>query len=393
MRSPWVREYVRRPTGYILGVIAMRPRTRDLFLILLASGLVLAGAVEAVELKTNRAKALVPLDEIVSGGPPPDGIPAIDNPKFVTPKEADAWLNLKEPVLALEVNGEARAYPLQILMWHEIVNDTVGGRAVSVTYCPLCNSGIVFDRRVGDQTYDFGTSGMLYKSDLVMYDRQTHSLWAQMEGRAIVGDLAGSRLAMLVANTMAYGEWRRLHPAGKVLSRDTGHARHYGRNPYDGYDEPSSRPFLFFDRVDRRLPPKERVAGVLIGDKARAYPFGLLAARKVVADSIGGQPVVVFYRPGALSALDRSFIAHSREIGATAVFSPVVDGRVLTFEATDTGFRDRETKSLWSLLGRCYEGPLSGKALRPIVHIDAFWFAWAAFQPKTDIFEWTPPSR
>jgi hypothetical protein len=371
----------------------MGERVRPFLLILLGCILVLTDPLGAAELKTNRAKALVPLDEIVSGGPPPDGIPAIDNPKFVTPKEADAWLNLKEPVLALEVNGEARAYPLQILMWHEIVNDTVGGRAVSVTYCPLCNSGIVFDRRVGDQTYDFGTSGMLYKSDLVMYDRQTHSLWAQMEGRAIVGDLAGSRLAMLVANTMAYGEWRRLHPAGKVLSRDTGHARHYGRNPYDGYDEPSSHPFLFFDTVDRRVPPKERVAGVLIGDKARAYPFGLLAARKVVADSIGGQPVVVFYRPGALSALDRSFIAHSREIGATAVFSPVVDGRVLTFEATDTGFRDRETKSLWSLLGRCYEGPLSGKALRPIVHIDAFWFAWAAFQPKTDIFEWTPPSR
>ncbi len=371
----------------------MRYVLRELFLVLSGCLVILAGSLDAAELKTNRSKAVVPLDEIVPGGPPPDGIPAIDKPKFVTPKEADVWLNAKEPVLALEVNGDARAYPLQILTWHEIVNDTVGGRAVSVTYCPLCNSGIVFDRRIGDKTYDFGTSGMLYKSDLVMYDRQTHSLWAQIEGRAIVGDLAGTRLAMLPANTLAYGEWKRLYPAAKVLSRDTGHGRSYGRNPYDRYDEPTSQPFLFFDKVDERLPPKERVVGILIGDRARAYPFGLLATRKVVSDMVGGQPVVVFYRPGTLSALDHSFIARSKEVGATTVFSPMVDGKALTFEATDTGFRDRETKSLWSLLGRCYEGPLTGKALRPVVHIDAFWFAWAAFQPKTDIYEWTPPSR
>jgi len=371
----------------------MRERIGELSFLLLAFLLVCSGTAGAVELKTNRSKAVVPLDDIVPGGPPPDGIPAIDRPKFVTPKDADAWLHAKEPVLSLEVGGEARAYPLQILMFHEIVNDTVGGRAVSVTYCPLCNSGIVFDRRIGDTTYDFGTSGMLYKSDLVMYDRQTHSLWAQMEGRAIVGDLAGARLAMLPANTLAYGEWKRLYPNGKVLSKDTGHGRRYGRNPYEGYDEPTSHPFLFFDRIDGRLPPKERVAGVLIGERARAYPFGLLAARKVVADTLADQSLVVFYRAGTFSALDRSVIAQSRDVGATAVFSPLVEGRALTFEPTDTGFRDMETKSLWSLLGRCYQGPLAGKVLRPIIHVDAFWFAWAAFQPKTEIYEWTPSSR
>jgi len=135
------------------------------------------------------------------------------------------------------------------------------------------------------------------------------------------------------------------------------------------------------------------VAGVLIGDRARAYPFGLLATRKIVADILAGQPLVVFYRAGTLSALDHSLIAQGREIGATAVFSPLVDGKALTFEPTDTGFRDMETKSLWSLLGRCYQGPLAGRALRPIIHVDAFWFAWAAFQPKTEIYEWTPSSR
>ena len=365
----------------------MRTRAREMLLILLGLVLILSEPLGAGELKTNRAKALVPLSEIVPGGPPPDGIPAVDKPKFVTPKEADVWLNPKEPVLAVVVNGEARAYPLQILTWHEIVNDIVGGRPVSVTYCPLCNSGIVFDRRVEERLLDFGTSGMLYKSDLVMYDRQTHSLWSQMEGRAIVGDLAGTKLSWLPSNTMAYGEWKGLFPAGKVLSRETGHRRQYGWNPYASYDELTSHPFLFFDQVDRRLPPKERVVGIVIGNEAKAYPFGLLATRRVLTDTFNGQPLVVFYRPGTLSALDQALISQSREVGATAVFSPVLDGKTLTFEVTETGFKDRETGSLWSLLGRAYQGPLAGKALRPLIHVDAFWFAWAAFQPKTLIYQ------
>lgn len=365
----------------------MRRRIGEILLMLLGLVVLLSEPLGAVELKTNREKALVPLSEIIPGGPPPDGIPAIDRPKFVSPKEADPWLNPKEPVLAVQVGVEARAYPLQILMWHEIVNDTVGGRPVSVTYCPLCNSGIVFDRQVGDRLLDFGTSGMLYKSDLVMYDRQTHSLWAQMEGRAIVGDLAGTKLSWLPSNTIAYGEWKALFPRGKVLSRETGHHRQYGSNPYESYDEPDRHPFLFFDQVDGRLPPKERVVGIVVGDGAKAYSFSLLMTRRVLADTFNGHPVVVFYQRGTLSALDHSVIARSRQVGATAVFSPVLDGKGLTFEATEAGFRDRETGSLWTLLGRAYQGPLTGKTLRPIIHVDAFWFAWAAFRPKTEIYQ------
>ena len=178
---------------------------------------------DAVELRTDTSKALVPLQEIVSGGPPPDGIPAIDKPSFITPAAAAAWLAAQEPVLALEVKDDAHAYPLQILMWHEIVNDVVGALPVTVTFCPLCNSGIVFERVVDGTTLDFGTSGKLYKSDLVMYDRQSHSLWSQMEGRAIVGTRAGTQLKLVPANTLSFEEWRAAHPAGKVLSRETGH--------------------------------------------------------------------------------------------------------------------------------------------------------------------------
>jgi len=338
-------------------------------------------------LRTDTTRALVPLEEIVPGGPPPDGIPAIDRPVFVAPGAADAWLAAREPVVALEVNGDARAYPLQILVWHEIVNDTVGGRPVAVTYCPLCNAALVFERVVDGTTLDFGTSGMLYRSDLVMYDRQTHSLWAQMEGRAIVGARAGTRLRLVPAATLAYGEWKAAHPTGRVLSRDTGHRRPYGANPYAGYDEPGLRPFLFSGQPDPRRPPKERVVGVTVGAESRAYPWTLLEQRGVLHDRLGGEPLVIFYRPGTLSALDAGEIARSRAVGATAVYRPVVDGTTLAFEPAGDGFRDRETGSRWNLLGQAVAGPLKGKRLQAIPHVDAFWFAWAAFYPAATLRE------
>jgi len=337
-------------------------------------------------LRTDLARAVVPLDEIVSGGPAPDGIPAIDRPVFVAPDAAGLWLREKEPVLAVDVNGDARAYPLQILMWHEIVNDTVGGLAVVATYCPLCNSGLVFERRVDGSLLDFGTSGKLYKSDLVMYDRQSHSLWAQMEGRAIVGARVGARLKQVPTNTLAFGDWRVAHPGGKVLSRETGHPRSYGVNPYGAYDQPTSSPFLFNGRPDPRRPPKERVVGIRIGQASRAYPWPVLARERVVHDTLVGERIVVFYQPGALSPLDESQMERSRPIGATAVFA-VTDGKALSFEPVADGFRDRETATRWNLLGRALQGPLVGPRLRPIPHVDAFWFAWAAFNPSTSIHD------
>src|ERR687891_499890 len=181
-----------------------------LALVTLAS-LALVSAGEAITLRTDTSKALVPLDEIISGGPPPDGIPAIDRPAFVSPSEAARWLVPKEPVLAVQVKGDARAYPLQILMWHEIVNDVVGGVPVTVTYCPLCNSGIVFERVVDGTTLDFGTSGKLYKSDLVMYDRQTESLWSHFTGQAVIGTLTGAQLELIPMSTVSWSDWLDAH--------------------------------------------------------------------------------------------------------------------------------------------------------------------------------------
>lgn len=362
-----------------------RGTVRRLFLLAVLFALAATQTSHAGALRTDLSKSLVPLHEIISGGPPPDGIPPIDRPRFVSPAQADGWLRPKEPVLAVEIDGDARAYPLQILVWHEIVNDAVGGKAIAVTYCPLCNSGLVYDRIVAGRTLDFGTSGKLYKSDLVMYDRQTHSLWAQMEGRAIVGEQAGTRLVRVPANTIAYDDWKEIYPNGTVLSRDTGHARSYGRNPYASYDRPDSHPFLFTDSPDPRRPPKERVVGVTAGGSARAYPWSALAKLGVVHDTLAGEKLVILYHPGALSALDDSQMHRSRAVGATGVFSPVVDGRALTFEVVASGFRDRETGSVWNVLGRAVGGPLAGRMLRAVPSVDAFWFAWAAFHPATSI--------
>ncbi len=336
---------------------------------------------------TDFSKHSVPLGELVSGGPPKDGIPSIDEPRFVSVEEADGFLEPAEPVATLELAGTTRAYPLQILVWHEIVNDVIAGRPVAVTYCPLCNSTVAFSRELEGRTLEFGTTGMLRNSDLVMYDRQTESWWQQLTAEAIVGELTGTALEVLPSPILSWGEFRRLHPDGEVLSRQTGNSRDYGSNPYVGYDREGSRPFLFEGEIDDALPPKERVAAVRTGDRAIVYPFTRLAEEAPVNDRIEAEPVVVLFDPSVASALDSESIAAGRVVGAAAVFERTVDGRELSFESVgERGeVRDRQTGSLWDLSGRATRGPLAGSRLRPVAHDDQFWFALAAFFGNPDI--------
>ena len=204
---------------------------------------------------TNFDKRSVDLSEIMSGGPPKDGIPAIDRPRFVSAAAAAEWLDPREPVIALRIGQTARAYPIQILIWHEIVNDTLAGVPVAVTFCPLCNASIVFNREHEGQLLDFGTTGRLRLSDMVMYDRPTQSWWQQFTGEGIVGEMTGEVLVQIPAQIVAFEEYRTLYPRGDVLSRDTGFLRRYGENPYVGYDNIEQYPFLFHGKIDKRLPP------------------------------------------------------------------------------------------------------------------------------------------
>ncbi|GAC1311978.1 MAG: DUF3179 domain-containing protein [Acidimicrobiales bacterium] len=321
---------------------------------------------------------------ILSGGPPPDGIPPIDHPRFEKAGQI-TWLRPTEPVLAVTVNGEDRAYPVQILIWHEIVNDTVGGVPVAVTYCPLCNTAIAYDRRVGSSILDFGTSGKLYNSDLVAYDRQTQSLWVQFLGQAVAGTLTGTQLRAYPLSTVSWAQWSQAHPDGWVLSRDTGYTRRYGDNPYPGYDDVHASPFLFSGKTDARRAAMTRVVGVNEDTDAVAIELGALQRRHVIETNLGGNAIVAWQTAGTSSALSDAKVAGGPDVGTTGVFVPVIDGKGLHFEALTGGFRDRETRSTWDVLGRATSGPLAGRALTPVAHVDTFWFAWAAFRPSTRI--------
>ncbi|MBI4502050.1 MAG: DUF3179 domain-containing protein [Gemmatimonadetes bacterium] len=342
-----------------------------------------------VEWRTDFSRHTVALAEIIPGGPPKDGIPAIDRPRFESVKAADRWLTDREPVLVVERGDLARAYPLQILLWHEIVNDQIGDLPVAVTYCPLCNTAIAFDRRHRNLVLDFGTTGRLRHSDLVMYDRQTESWWQQATGEAIVGEFAGDTLRWVGAQMVSWVEFRKSHPDGQVLSRETGFDRPYGTTPYTRYDAPGGSPLagFFRSKPDARLPAMERVAAVRLGDESVAYPFTALREHRVVNDRAADRPVVVFWAPGMASAVDAARIASGRDVGSTGVFDRRLDGRTLTFEpGPGDSFRDRETGSTWSLRGRALAGPLRGAHLSPIAAGDYFWFAWAAFRPDTRIW-------
>ena len=335
--------------------------------------------------------ATVDTDLIVPGGPPPDGIPPIDDPAFVDPGDV-GWLVAQEPVLSVEVRGEVRAYPVRILMWHEIVNDRIGGEPVTVTYCPLCNTGIAFRRPIIDgDLLDFGTSGRLFHSNLVMYDRQTGTFWSQATLEAIVGPLAGRRLEFIPAQIVSWGDWRAAHPAGRVLSQDTGFDRAYGQNPYQGYDSPGNDPFLFSGDPDPRLPATEHVLGVDASGRQVAFPYTELAGdavdgRSVAQTRLGGREVVVFWKRGTASALDQPKIAASRDVGSATAYDPRVGNRLLVFSAAPRGFVDDETGSRWDLFGRAVAGPLRGSRLRALPAVDHLWFSWAAFFPQTEVY-------
>jgi hypothetical protein len=336
--------------------------------------------------RTDFSVRSVEWSEILSGGPPKDGIPSIDDPQFES-IEAAAWLTDRDPVILFAHNGVERAYPLSILIWHEIVNDVVGGKPVTVTFCPLCNASIVFDREFEGEILDFGTTGRLRKSDLIMYDRQTETWWQQFTGEAIIGEWTGGQLRFLPSQVISFADFVAEHPDGEVLARPTGRsARSYGRNPYVGYDS-TAQPFLFTGKIDDRLPSVERVVGLTTPSTALAYPWTTVAAAQVIEDEFGGAPIVIFHKEGRASAMDTSTISEGRDIGTVGVFERRLDGQTLTFSAVGDGlFTDAETGNTWNILGEAVDGPHVGERLSPVLHFDHFWFAWAAFFPETDVY-------
>jgi hypothetical protein len=337
--------------------------------------------------RTDFGRRTVEWDEIASGGPPKDGIPAVDDPQFEPVETAAGWLSERDPVILFEHGGEARAYPLAILIWHEIANDVVGGKPVSVTFCPLCNASIVFDREFEGQVLDFGTTGLLRNSDLVMYDRQTETWWQQFTGQGIVGEHAGKQLAFLPSQVVSFGDFAAEFPAGQVLARPTA-PRSYGNNPYAGYDSTAGRPFLYSGKLDDRLPSTARVLGLELEGEIKAYPFAALQEAGAVNDEIAGAPIVVFHKAGTASALDERIIAEGRDVGSAAAYSRVAGDQTLTFQPNGDGaYTDAETGSTWTIFGEAVAGPLAGTELVQLLAFDHFWFAWSAFFPESGLYE------
>ncbi|MBI3706527.1 MAG: DUF3179 domain-containing protein [Proteobacteria bacterium] len=259
--------------------------------------------------RTDFTRHSVDYSEIVSGGPPKDGIPAIDDPRFAAAMKVEG-LAPQEPVISIQMRGEARAYPLRILIWHEIVNDTVGDTPIAVTWCPLCNSAVAFDRRAGGKILSFGTTGKLRHSDLVMYDRQSESWWQQFTGECIVGEQLGAKLTMIPLRVESVERFQTRFPQGRIMVPPAFGRRNYGTNPYAGYDR-SARPFLYRGSYDGPLPP---LARVVVVDGA-AWALDLLMKRR----RIEAGDLVLTWEPGQASPLDAQIIEAGREIGNVVV--------------------------------------------------------------------------
>lgn len=344
-----------------------------------------------IDWKTDLSTRAVPLEEFTTLLVP-DGIPPIDEPRFWDRETARQHFFLHEPVIAVSINGLARAYPLSILTYHEIVNDRIGMKTISVTYCPLCNAALVFDRALTFKgkpyLLDFGVSGMLRNSDLVMWDRQTESWWQQFTGTALVGELTGAKLNVIPSMLISLEEFFEAYPDGNVLSTETGHFMEYGTNPYTGYDDPgNSRPRLFDGTVDQRLPAMERVIDVHVNGKYKVYPLTAIREAEVINDTFQGQHLVLFHTTKTVSVLDDRQISASRNIGSVTVFLPEAEGQALTFFREGEVFKDRQTGSSWTIAGKCISGELKGSSLLPVVHGNHFAFAWFAFHPDSEIHE------
>jgi len=345
--------------------------------------------------KTDIKKHSVPLSEIQIVLPK-GSFPKIDFPKYVGKQEAQNMFFGKEPVIAVSINGESKAFPLNMLTIHEMVNDNLGGVPILATYCPLCNSGVVFNRTITNkskqETLVFEVSGMLRNSDMVMMDTTTESLWQQLTGDGIVGNYSGAQLKVIPSLIVSVDEFFMRYPMGQILSKKTAIAdaeKFYGNNPYvdyDSKDKPMSR-FFEASKVSTKLPAMERLVDVKSKGEYKVYPFSIAAKKGVINDHFNDAKVVIFYQSGTVSVMDKSLIKDSKDVGTVTVFSRILEGKELHFNKIINGFQDDLTHSKWDIMGYCFEGKFKGKQLSIEPHGNHFAFAWLAFYPETKIFE------
>lgn len=314
----------------------------------------------------------------ISGGPPKDGIPPIENPQYATVAEADKFLQPDDVVFGLDYKGVVKAFPQNILVWHEIINEEIAGEKISVTYCPLTGSTVSYKGRskADGKPLTFGTSGKLVNSNLLMYDRQSDSTWPQVLGVGITGPNKGHRLDTVPTVWTTWSRWKLKYPNSLVLSRKTGHLRAYGRDPYGSYtaDRPnyynSGGPFFPVMTRSSRFPNKKVVVGVKAADDVLALPKAEAAAAGVVNFNLDDQPVVALY---------------DAELDESLAFIGQIDGRELQFVRRGSEILDEQTRTVWTAQGKAVKGKFAGAQLSWTTSFDVMWFAWYAFYPETKV--------
>lgn len=354
----------------------------------LGAGLLALGqrVISMSDWKTDMEKREMQLGEIVTVAER-DEILAITEPEFAPVNDID-WLPSTTPVIVVEKGGIARAYPLAVLLYHQVVNDTLAGIPIAVTFCPMCNSAIVYRRRVSDTVLNFGVSGKVRNSGFIMWDDQTESWWQQFTGKAIMGDYTGTMLDIVPSKVVSLAMFAEYYPDGEVLTGDSRQPwMSYGTlyEDFIGYDS-RSEPFFYEGVPDTRLPAMERVLAAVINAQPVAYPFGLLAQEHVINDTVGDMAVVAFWQPGAASALDQYSLSYSRDVGMAVLFYRELDGQRLTFYDDAGIIRDKETGSVWNIFGKAISGELADKALMQANCFPHFWFAWVAEYPDTLVY-------
>ncbi|MCL5986727.1 MAG: DUF3179 domain-containing protein [Actinobacteria bacterium] len=337
--------------------------------------------------KTNWLEKSIDLTELTTTGSARDGIMPLDDPVSEPVATANTWIMDKEPIITLVMGDIAKAYPLKIMIRHEVVNDMIKGTPVAVTFCPLTSSTAVFNREVNEQTLDFGTSGLVRNSNFLMWDRQTETLWQQLTGRAIVGDLSGAQLNRIPALVTSWKDFKESYPDGIVLSNNNSPSTDYNQTPYIAYDDKNSFPFLFHGSLDDRFPAMERIVGIQSDGESIAFPFSILSKVGVINYTFAGKDITVLFSPSTISVLDSKNIGESKDVGTAAVFYRTVDEKTLNFKGSKEDIIDAETGSTWSMTGVATSGPLQGAQLQTVEHSIYFWFAWAAFYPETLIYE------
>ena len=360
--EPLVRDLTPAETSRVLGDAAIPP--------------------DAWRTDFSRVTADLSSASAVAGGR--GAIPVVTEPRYETVQQAGAWLSGNEPVLAAFAGGEARAYPLRLLLAHEAVNDWLGGLPLLVTYCPRCNSAAVFERTVGTLTPLFRAASVLRSENRILFDEATESWWQQSTGEAIAGGFAGFRLRPAAGAVISWSDFLRAYPGGSVLSRSSGFDVDYDFNPYFNVD--FSQPSPSVGQADPRLPPRARVLGLSSGDDALAVPFSELFFSGTVDVTVGGAQVALFWQRGTASALSSVDVAQGRDVGAAVAFDARLEGRTLTFRAETDAFVDEQTGSTWSITGEAMSGPLSGSRLDVFPHVNSFWSCWVAFRPETAVY-------